>query len=330
MNGWTGRRALVTGAGGLFGAAVVRELLDRDAEVVAVVREHVGWSVLPVPSARLAVAAADVTDLEAMTRLVNEYECEAVFHLAAQPVVRVARRDPVSTFDSNVRGTWTVLEACRRARCVGGVVVVSSDKAYGDRPDLPYRESDDLEGRDVYEASKVAAEAVCRPYVHTFGLPLALARCGNLFGPGDLNWSRLVPGTLRAALQGERPVIRSDGTPVRDYFYVRDAALGLLLLWEAAAAGRCAGEAFNFSAEAPRSVAEMVGEILRAAGCPDLEPVVLREANGEIPAQYLSSERARSELGWAPRWSLDAALEETAAWYRTYLRGGRARGEVRV
>jgi CDP-glucose 4,6-dehydratase len=315
---WADRRVLVTGASGLFGAALVGELEDAGAEVVAAVRDRVGWSALDA-SPRVTTAVVDVTDLDGVTRLVNEYECSGVFHLAAQPVVRVAKRDPVSTFDSNVRGTWTVLEACRRAKCVEGIVVVSSDKAYGDRPELPYREADDLEGRDVYEASKVAAEVVCRPYVHTFRLPIAVARCGNLFGAGDLNWNRLVPGTIRSALRGERPVVRSDGTLVRDYFYVRDAAAGLLLLWDAAASGRAAGEAFNFSREEPRTVVDMVDEILRAAGRIDLEPVVLGQANGEIAEQYLSSQKARTELGWHPRWSLQAALGETIRWYRGYL-----------
>jgi CDP-glucose 4,6-dehydratase len=324
---WTDRRVLVTGAGGLFGAALAGELADRGAEVVAAVRDHVGWSALDA-SPRITTAAVDVTDLDGITRLVNEYECSGVFHLAAQPVVRVAKRDPVSTFDSNIRGTWTVLEACRRAKCVEGIVVVSSDKAYGDRPELPYREAHDLDGRDVYEASKVAAEVVCRPYVHTYGLPLAIARCGNLFGAGDLNWNRLVPGTIRSALRGERPVIRSDGTLVRDYFYVRDAVAGLLLLWDAAASGRFVGEAFNFSREEPRTVTDMVAEILRVAGRADLEPVVLGEAQGEIADQYLSSEKARIELGWHARWSLEEALGETIRWYRGYLEAGSQRDPV--
>ena len=319
---WRDRRTFVTGAGGLFGSALVRELVDRDAEVVALLRDRVAWSDIHRSDleGRSTVVWGDITDIEAMTRAINEYECSAVFHLAAQPIVGAASRDPVSSFESNVRGTWTVLEAARRSGCVEALVFVSSDKAYGVQEDLPYHEDDELEGREVYEATKVAAEAVCRPYVTTFGMRIGIARCGNLFGAGDLNWNRLVPGTIRSVLRDEPPVVRSDGTPVRDFFYARDAARGLIVLWEALGAGRHVGEAFNFSREEPSTVLEMVREILTAAGRQDLEPVVLGGAKDEIPAQHLSSEKARDLLGWRPAWSTQDALEQTVAWYRDLLR----------
>lgn len=318
---WQDRRVLVTGASGLLGAWLVHELVEAEAEVVALVRDQIGWShlVRSELTNRCALVSSDIIDLEALTRVVNEYECSTVFHLAAQAVVGVARRDPVSTFEANVRGTWVVLEACRRAGCVEAIVVASSDKAYGELPNLPYHEDDELAGREVYEASKVAAEVVCRPYATTFELPVAITRCANLFGGGDLNWSRLIPGTIRAALRGQRPVIRSDGSPIRDYLYVRDAAHGAIHLAAALLSGRHVGEAFNLSAEDPRTVLDVVDHVLRILGREDLDPVVLGDAPGEIQAQHLSSEKARSLLDWKPRWGFTEGLEETVRWYQEYL-----------
>ncbi|MEX0990750.1 MAG: NAD-dependent epimerase/dehydratase family protein [Actinomycetota bacterium] len=319
---WRDRRVLVTGAAGLLGSSLTRELLDLEAEVVVVLRDRVAWSDLFRSDAadRCAVTWADITDIEAMTRIVNEFECTSVFHLAAQTIVGVAVRDPVSTFESNVRGTWTVLEAARRSGGVEGVVVTSSDKAYGRHTDLPYVEAYSLDGAEVYEAAKVATEAVCRPYAVSYGSKIGIARCGNLFGPGDLNWSRLVPGTIRSALRGEAPVIRSDGTPVRDYVYVKDAAAGLMALWEAIADARLpSGDAVNLSREEPITVLQMVERVLQASERSDLEPVVLGGATDEIPEQLLSSAKAHDALGWRPAWELDDALAETVAWYRQYL-----------
>lgn len=319
---WRDRRVLVTGAAGLLGSTLVRELLDLGAEVVVVLRDQVTWSDLQRSGTieDCAVAWADITDIEAMTRIVNEFECSAIFHLAAQTIVGVATRDPMSTFESNIRGTWTVLEAARRAGCVDGVVVTSSDKAYGTHADLPYVEDFSLDGAEVYEATKVATEVVCRPYATTYGMKIAIARCGNLYGPGDLNWSRLVPGTIRAAIRDEVPIIRSDGTPIRDYVFVRDAAAGLMAMWRAVVDGTLpTGGAVNFSREEPVSVLDMVKLVLRAAGREDMDPKVLGGATDEIWAQHLSSGKAHEVLDWNPTWSVDDALAETVAWYRKYV-----------
>ena len=319
---WRDRRVLVTGAAGLLGSCLVRELLGRGAEVVAVLRDRSGWSDLVRSDAldRCTVAWGDITDLEFMTRVVNELECTSVFHLAAQTIVGAAVRDPISTFESNVRGTWTVLEAARRSGGVDGIVVTSSDKAYGRHADLPYLEDFSLDGAEVYEAAKVATEAVCRPYVTSYNLKVAIARCGNLYGPGDLNWSRLVPGTIRAAHRGQDPVIRSDGSPIRDYVFVKDATEGMRLLVDAVSDGTLpSGEAVNFSRQEPISVLSMVERVLSACDRSDLTPLVLGGADDEIPEQHLSSAKAREVLGWKPAWSLDDALAQTVPWYRDYL-----------
>jgi CDP-glucose 4,6-dehydratase len=240
-----------------------------------------------------------------------------VFHLGAQTLVRAARRDPVGTFEANVRGTWNVLDVARRQRdLVQRVVVASSDKAYGSSDSLPYTEDHPLAGTQPYEASKACADIVARSFGQSYGLPIAVARCGNIYGPGDLNWSRLVPGTIRSLLRGEQPVIRSDGTPLRDHLYVDDAVDAYMALADAADHEAKDGVAFNFSDECPRSVLEIYRSVCVAAGHPDVQPRIESGADDEIPAQHLSSRRAREELGWATRVSLDEGLAATVDWYR--------------
>jgi CDP-glucose 4,6-dehydratase len=250
---------------------------------------------------------------------VNEYDVDAVFHLAAQTIVGTANRSPLATWDANVRGTYTLLEACRSLGTVERVVVASSDKAYGDHEQLPYDENAPLQGRHPYDVSKSCADLIAQAYAVTYGLPVCVTRCGNFYGGGDLNWNRLVPGTIRALLRGERPVIRSDGSYIRDYFYVEDgAAANMLLAEQLASRAELRGEAFNFSNELQVSVLDLVRRVSEIVGS-DLQPDVRNEAQHEIHHQYLSAEKARRLLGWSPLFTLDEGLRSTAQWYRTFL-----------
>ena len=321
---WRDRPVLVTGATGLLGGWLVERLLGRGAQVVGIVRDDVPRSRLVTARVidQIDVARGDVTDYLLVERVLGEYEVECVFHLAAQTIVTIANRAPLSTFESNVRGTWTVLEACRRVPTVRRVVVASSDKAYGEQTALPYEESAPLQGRYPYDVSKSAADLIAQSYLATFGLPVVVTRCGNLFGGGDLNWNRIVPGTIRSALRGEPPVIRSDGRLVRDYLYVEDAVDAYLSAAESLArTDEAAGHAVNVSYEQPLTVTDMVARVLAAAGRSDLRPLILDEASHEIREQYLSADRARKLLGWTPRLGLEEGLARTVAWYRAFLGG---------
>ena len=319
MSFWRDRRTFVTGATGLLGSALTAELVRRGAHVVCLVRDWIPESELVRSGtlARVACVRGELDDLDVLVRAVNEHEIDTIFHLGAQTIVGTANRSPLSTFESNVRGTWNLLEACARAGgLVERVIVASSDKAYGEHASLPYREDAPLVGRFPYDVSKSCADLIALSYHHSFDLPVAITRCGNLFGPGDLNFNRLVPGTIISALRGEPPIVRSDGTFVRDYFFVEDAAEAYLLLAEAMPREGVTGEAFNFGNEEPLSVLDMVGRILRVVGREDLEPVVMNEVNREIPRQYLDCAKARGVLGFEPRHSLDEGLAKTIAWYR--------------
>lgn len=321
---WRDRRVLVTGATGLLGGWLTRDLVKRGAEVVVLVRDRVSPSPLADEAiqGKLTEVRGSVEDLELVVRTVNEYEVETVFHLAAQTIVGTALRDPVSTFTSNIQGTWCVLEACRRARTVGRIVVASSDKAYGEQTNLPYREEAPLLGRHPYDVSKACADLLAQSYAATYDLPVVVTRCGNLFGGGDLNWNRIIPGTIRAALRGINPVIRSDGTLLRDYFFVKDAVDAYVRLAEQAHRREIRGRAYNFSENRPMTVLEICRKTLEAAGRPDLEIVIEGNATHEIREQWLDSTRARTELNWKPLYGLEMGLAQTVRWYEAYL--GRA------
>ena len=319
---WRDRPTLVTGATGLLGSWLTQKLVSCGADVVCLVRDWVPQSELVRGGAieRVKVVRADVRDRDALERALGEYEIDTVFHLAAQTIVGIANRNPVSTFESNVAGTWNVLEACRRSPAVKAIVLASSDKAYGRQDRLPYTEETPLQGTHPYDVSKSCADLIAQAYGTTYGLPVAITRCGNFYGGGDLNWSRIVPGTIRSILRGERPVIRSDGEYVRDYFYVEDGAAAYMLLAE-----RLLGEpdlrglGFNFSNEIQITVSDLVRRIA-ARMHSELEPDIRNEASNEIRRQYLSAERARTKLGWKPLFTLEEGLDRTIAWYRDFLR----------
>lgn len=326
MTDWCDRRVFVTGATGLLGGWLVEALLDRGAHVVGLVRDGVPRSRLVAERVidRIDVVRGDVTEYACVERALGEYEIECVFHLAAQTIVGIANRSPLSTFETNVRGTWNVLEAARRQPTVRRIVVASSDKAYGDQERLPYEESSPLQGRHPYDVSKSAADLIAQSYWASFGLRVAVTRCGNLFGGGDLNWNRLVPGTIRSVLRDSAPVIRSNGRLIRDYVYVEDAVDAYLAVADSLAEGEAvAGQGVNVSYGEPQSVTELVDRILTLMGRTDLRPTILDEASNEIADQYLDATRARKLLGWAPRVALDEGLARTIAWYRRLLAGDR-------
>lgn len=325
MTGWAGRRALVTGATGIVGSWLVKELLAEGAHVVALVLDNDPQSEL-IRSGDVehcTVVNGALEDLSTLERAINIHEIDTVLHLGAQTLVEAARRSPLTTWEANVRGTYNLLEACRlHAKSVERIVVASSDKAYGETDELPYTEESPLAAREPYEVSKACGDLVAQSYHHAYGLPVAIARCGNVFGGGDLNWSRLVPGTIRALLARERPLVRSDGTYARDYVYVKDVALAYVLLADAIESDGVAGGAFNFGAEQPVTVLEMISEIKRLMAQDDVEPVIENRAVGEIHEQYLFAEKARSTLGWSPRYDLATGLTETIDWYREFLGRG--------
>jgi CDP-glucose 4,6-dehydratase len=318
---WRDRPVLVTGGTGLLGGWLVGDLLDRGAKVVCLVRDSVPLSrlVLDGLDRRAVMVTGDVCDQALMERVLGEYEIRSVFHLAAQTIVGIANRNPISTFESNIRGTWTVLEACRRSPLVSEIVVASSDKAYGDQEVLPYNEDMPLQGRHPYDVSKSCTDLLAQSFAHTWGMPVCVTRCGNFYGGGDLNFNRLVPGVIRDILSGRAPVIRSDGHFTRDYLYAEDGAAAYIHTATALGSNPAlAGRAYNFSLETPLTVLEVVDRLLAIMGS-DLEPDVRNEASNEIRAQYLDATRARTELGWAPTVGLDEGLRRTVEWYRGYL-----------
>ncbi len=319
MNFWKNRRVFVTGASGLLGSWLVEALLGRGANVTCLMRDWVCRSRFVEDDliSRTNVVRGDLEDLQVLVRALNEYEIDSVFHLGAQAIVGTASRSPLSTFETNIRGTWNLLEACRLcSKMVERVVVGSSDKAYGAHERLPYTEDMPLQGRFPYDVSKSCADLIAASYFHTYGTPLAITRCGNLYGGGDLNFNRLIPGAILAVLDEQAPVIRSDGSLLRDYFYVKDAVTAYLALAERLPEAPFVGQAFNFGTQMPRSVMDVVQVILELMEQTSLQPRILNEASGEIPRQYLDCAKARQMLGWRPQYSLEAGLQETISWYR--------------
>jgi CDP-glucose 4,6-dehydratase len=319
---WSDKRVLVTGATGMVGAWLVKELLAQGASVVVFVRDADPQSELfrSKTIRKVSVVNGALENFWDLERAINEHEVDTVFHLGAQTIVGTALRFPFKTFEANVRGTYNLLEACRLHQTfVKRVVIASSDKAYGDQMHLPYTEETSLHGRYPYDVSKSCSDLVAQSYFHTYALPIAIARCGNIYGGGDLNWSRVVPGTIRSLLQGERPIIRSDGKFVRDYIYVKDVTSAYLKLAEGLEDRAIQGQAFNFSLGEPMTVIQIVGLIQKLMKAEDLHPIIQNVARGEILSQYLSSEKAGRMLNWEPSCGLEKGLEETISWYREFF-----------
>lgn len=322
---WLDRNVLVTGCTGFLGSWLTIALVDRGANVVGLIFDEDPRAQLVRSDYNECIRRVygSVTDYVLMERVLNEHDIETIFHLAAQPLVRAANRAPLSTFETNIQGTWALLEAARRSPSVGRVVTASSDKAYGDQDTLPYAETAPLQGRHPYDVSKSCADLIALTYAETYDLPVCVTRCGNIYGGGDLHWDRVVPGTFRSVLRGERPVVRSDGTLTRDYLYVEDIVSAYILLAERMDNSALHGEAFNFGMNDPKTVLDLVDAICRVAGCQDLKPIILDKAPNEIQHQYLDSTKANRLLGWEPAWSLEGGLRETLAWYRDFLQDRR-------
>ena len=316
---WTGRKVLVTGSTGFLGGWLTSALADRGAEVVCLIRDEVPGTLFDRwrLKDRCAVIRGSVEDQALVERAINEYAVEAVFHLAAQAIVGAANRNPVSTFEANIQGTWSLLEACRRSPSVKRVVVASSDKAYGIAEKLPYTEDTPLAGRFPYDVSKSCADLIARSYAATYGLPVSVTRCGNLYGGGDLNFNRIIPESIRALLKGEPPPIRSDGSPVREYLYVEDAVSGYLALAGQMHRKEVVGRAFNIGTDKPRTVLEVVNALIKVSGRKGVRPKILNTAKHEIPEQSLDSTDARRILGWKSGHTLEQGLRKTWAWYKT-------------
>ena len=319
-NYWHNRNVFITGATGFLGSWLTKYLLEKKSNITALVRDWVPKSKLIYDDSisRINIVRGNIEDYFILERILNEYEVDTVFHLAAQTIVGIANNNPISTFETNIKGTWNILEACRRNRKIKKILVASSDKAYGDQSKLPYDEKFPLFGRHPYDVSKSCADLICRAYFETYKIPVCITRCGNFYGGGDLNFNRIIPGTIRSILNSEPPVIRSDGSFIRDYFYIEDAVIAYLLLAEKMDDNSIHGEAFNFSNEIQITVLDLVNRIIKLMDS-SLKPVILDEATNEIKHQYLSAKKAREMLGWKPIYTLEGGLERTIRWYRKFL-----------
>ena len=321
MDYWVNRNVFVTGCSGLLGSWLVKELIERRANVVGLIRDWVPRSNLILQDSinKITAVRGEIENYFLLERVINEYEVETVFHLAAQTIVGIANRNSLSTFEANIKGTWNILEACRHILAVKRVILASSDKAYGSQKELPYEESLPLEGRYPYDVSKSCADLLGKAYFSTYKLPVCITRCGNFYGGGDLNFNRIVPGTIRSVLFGKKPVIRSNGLLTRDYIYIEDAVEGYLHLAEFMDNPKIYGEAFNFSNEKPSTVSEVVSIILKIMGS-NLKPKVLNTAKNEIRDQYLSAKKAKKILNWSPKVGLEEGLKKTIEWYKWFFK----------
>ncbi|HLD60199.1 MAG TPA: GDP-mannose 4,6-dehydratase [Candidatus Bilamarchaeaceae archaeon] len=318
---WLQKNVFITGASGLLGSWLSTKFVELGANITILMRDHIPNSLL-VSSSKLNavnVVHGGLEDYFVIERALNEYEIDSVFHLGAQTIVGTANRSPLSTFESNIKGTWNVMEACRNSQLVKRIVFASSDKAYGDQEKLPYTEETPLQGRHPYDASKSCSDLIVQSYYHTYGLPVSIARCGNIYGPGDLNFNRLIPGTIRSVVFNERPTIRSDGTYIRDYLFVEDVVDAYLCIGEKIGDKKVNGQAFNISTENKFRVLDIVNLVLKKMKS-TLKPEILNHAKGEIKNQYLSTEKAKKILNWESRYSIDEGLDKTIPWYIKYLK----------
>ncbi|WP_003544774.1 GDP-mannose 4,6-dehydratase [Desulfotomaculum nigrificans] len=329
MSDWQDKYVLVTGCTGMIGSWLTSRLVQEGAQVVGIVRDHVACSNLFINQLdkHIYIAYGDITDFNFITRVMAEYEVDTVFHLASQTIVTIANRSPLSTFESNIKGTWNILEACRLSPTVERVVVASSDKAYGPQDQLPYLEEYPLRGRHPYDVSKSCADLIAQSYFYTYGLPVAISRLVNVYGGGDLNFNRIIPGTIKSVLENRNPIIRTDGSPLREYIYVQDAVTAYLTLAQNLHRREVMGQAFNFGPHCPVSVLEIVQEIIKVSGrklMPDIRGK--GSSAGEIKYQYSDSTKAREILGWRPNWNLNQGLLETMAWYSNFFEKVKALG----
>lgn len=318
---WKDKNVFVTGATGFLGPWLIKSLLEHGAKVTALVRDLVPQSSFyKIKNVeKINVVRGALEDYACLERVLGEYEIDTIFHLGAQALVEVANHNPLSTFESNIRGTWNILEAARRTPTIKKIIVASSDKAYGIHERLPYDESTPLFGQHPYDVSKSAADMIAQTYYVTYKLPVVITRCGNLFGGGDLNFSRIIPGTIKSFLENTPPIIRSNGKFIRDYFYVEDAADAYLTLAEKMENLSIHGQAFNFGGGNTRTVLEVVDRLKKIMGS-GLEPKIINSAKSEIPDQYLSLEKSKTILGWLPKHDFDSALAKTVSWYKDYFK----------
>ena len=318
---WKGKNVFVTGADGFIGSWVAKALVEKGANVFVITRDIKKACSLDLFGLRNKVELihGDIIDYSCVERVINEKSIDSVFHLAAQAIVGVANKSPLSTFESNIKGTWNVLEACRVNK-VERVVVASSDKAYGSQKKLPYTEESPLLGLYPYDASKACTDILARCYYTTYNLPVAVTRNANIYGGADLNFSRIVPDAICSLLEGKQLVIRSDGTPERDYMYVKDAANGYLLLAENMHRNEIKGQAFNFGTAKPISVLDLFSKIIKLTGKDGVKPKILGEAKNEIDRQFLAADKAKKLLNWTPKYSLEEGLKETIEWYKANLK----------
>ncbi|MFX0196784.1 MAG: GDP-mannose 4,6-dehydratase [Candidatus Hodarchaeota archaeon] len=320
---WRNRNVFVTGATGLLGSWLVRKLIEKGANTTCLVRDWVPRSYLILSGSldKVNVVRGELEDYHIVLRAINEYEIETVFHLGAQTIVGTASRSVLSTFEANIKGTWNVLETCRQcSKLVKQVIIASSDKAYGEHETLPYSEDTPLRGRFPYDVSKACSDLLAMSYFYSFGLPVGITRCGNLYGGGDLNFNRIIPGTIKSVLLEKRPIVRSDGKYIRDYFYVEDAVEAYLHFAKEMDNQKLYGEGFNFGTETPVTVIDLVSLILKLMGREDLEPLILNEASNEIRRQYLDCTKAMKKLNWKAKYPLDEGLEKTITWYKEYMK----------
>ena len=320
-NYWKNKNVFITGATGFLGSWLAKYLLEENSNITALVRDWVPKSKLISDDSvnKINLVRGNIEDYLLIERIINEYEIDTVFHVAAQTIVGIANNNPLSTFESNIKGTWNILEASRKAPKLKKVIVASSDKAYGDQEILPYSESTPLIGRHPYDVSKSCADLICRSYYETYELPVCVTRCGNFYGGGDLNFNRIIPGTIRSILNNDPPVIRSDGSFIRDYFYIEDAVLAYLLLAEKMDNKSLHGEAFNFSNEIQITVLDLVNKIIELMNS-NLKPEILNEATNEIKHQYLSALKAHEILGWTPKYTLESGLKKTIQFYKDFFK----------
>ncbi|HCD38671.1 MAG TPA: sugar dehydratase [Candidatus Omnitrophica bacterium] len=323
-NFWKGRNVFITGGDGFIGSWLTKALVEKGANVICLIRDiaqHGGLTLHKLNNS-VEMVFGSVTDYALMQRVLNEKKVDTCFHLAAQAIVRVANESPLSTFESNIKGTWVLLEACRSYKSISRIIVASSDKAYGKHEKLPYTEEFALLPVHPYEASKACCDIIVRSYAQTYSLPVAVTRCANAYGGGDFNFSRIVPDTIRSVLQNKRPIIRSDGTPLRDYIYIKDIVEAYLTLAQKMDDKKVWGEVFNFGTARPISVLDLVKKIIQICQKPSLKPLIKGKGKlkDELDQQYLSSKKAERMLFWRAKVTLEQGLSETVDWYRCYLK----------